>query len=192
MKDLLYDLFLMDAKAEGHACPEIEAKRKLNECEAHCAEREAVFNNTAPRNSDVARRNASAAFVNEMTNKCDSIICRSTKSDLNRYIRWSSSRYNQWKKSDFIDKIITLSKANVTHYDSGEVVAGSYGAGSVGHGNAFGTSNYSTRGTGGSYRLISLDGFIYVFLLESTQVILLEGACYPTIQEIRADGNHIN
>ncbi|MDI4652622.1 MULTISPECIES: hypothetical protein [Pseudoalteromonas] len=186
MPDLLYDLFLSDAKAAGFEDPETEAKRKMNECEIESAEREAVFNNIAPKNSDALRWNASASFVNEVANKYEVLICTATKAKLNSIIRWSSSRFNQWKKPDFIDKIIMLTKSNVPHYDSGEVVAGSFGAGGVGHGGTFGTSNYATKGAGGTYRLICLNGFVYVFLIDTNQVILFEGDCYPLTHELKA------
>ncbi|RZD19647.1 hypothetical protein [Pseudoalteromonas sp. MEBiC 03485] len=188
MRDLLYDLMLSDAKAAGFEDPEAEVKRKMDECEKECAERDAVFNNTAPQNSDVTRWNASATFVNKVAKKSEVLLCRAIKSELNPLIRWSTSRFNEWKKSDFIDKVITLTKTNASHYDSGEVVAGSFGAGSVGHGGAFGTSNYATKGAGGTYRIVCLDGYVYVFLLDSNQVILFEGDCYPLVHELKVAG----
>lgn len=86
-----------------------------------------------------------------------------TKANLNRVLIWSSSRINEWRKSDVVAHIQSATKRGedfISHY-----VAGVYSAAWHGYGSYSG----SRRSSGGNYTVLVLDGKAY--LLDDTREI---------------------
>lgn len=87
------------------------------------------------------------------------IEIKATKNALNKVINWSSSKFNAYKKSEFIEIVLRQQARDTSRYTSSEYTAGSYGAGATGNAR----SNYGTKGTGGEYLLVEYGLNTYIF-----------------------------
>ncbi len=107
-----------------------------------------------------------------LSNRLSSLFAEKTlieispvKSALSKVLKWSSSKFNEYKKSDVIELIMRdLSRENVK-YASQHFTSGSYGAGATGNGR----SNYGIKGAGGDYEVIAYDLNTYIF--DGNQII---------------------
>ena len=82
-----------------------------------------------------------------------------SKSALSKVIKWSSSKFNEYKKADFIELVMNELTRESPKYASRHFTSGSYGAGSTGNGR----SNYGIKGTGGEYDVINYGFNTYIF-----------------------------
>lgn len=82
-----------------------------------------------------------------------------TKSALNNIIHWSSSKFNEYKKSEFVKLVLSKQQRKNSLYTSHTFTSGSYGAGATGNAQ----SNYRTKGTCGEYVVIAYGLNTYIF-----------------------------
>lgn len=94
-----------------------------------------------------------------------------TKSALNKVIKWSSSKFNEYKKCEFIETVMEELTRKSPKYTSRHFTSGSYGAGSTGNAR----SNYGIKGTGGDYEVITYGLNTYIVHGETVISFLSNG-----------------
>jgi len=114
------------------------------------------------RNPDFEAEKAHLALSGHLVELFESyptVALAPKRKDINAAIKWSSSKFNEYTKSQFVEIVLKMISRESAAYASDLFTAGSYGAG--GTGNA--SSNYEVKGAGGDYTLISYDHNTYIF-----------------------------
>lgn len=115
------------------------------------------------------------------------ILCvKANKSQLNKLITWSSSRYNEYKKSYVVCSIIhKVDCIEYPHFKDYSYVTGCFSAGAHGvAGGTLGGSNFKTAYRKySSYQIVVLDSLPYL-LLDNTDIVQFAGFDYPKYIEV--------
>jgi hypothetical protein len=98
-------------------------------------------------------------YLLSLFNSHEVVEIKATKKDLNKIINWSSSKFNEYKKSEFVEIALREHARNNIKYTSQPFTSGSYGAGATGNAR----SNYGIKGTGGEYVIIAYGLNTYIF-----------------------------
>jgi hypothetical protein len=133
-----------------------------------------------------------ATILSQAMKKGGSVITlRKTKSALNAAIRWSSSKFNHYKKSDVINSIYqAINDDSVTYAIGLEYTTGTFSAGSTG--SASSNQNFSTSFNGYSnYQLLTFLGHHYL-LCDSTDILTFSNASSQQLHDICLDKDYLN
>lgn len=120
----------------------------------------------------------------ERTKEDSVITIKLTKKNLNEIIQFSSSRYNDYKKSDYVRWCYEAVKnaSPDTPLDSvGEATTGCFSPGAFGHGGKKGSSRFNAKfTTSGTYSMDVVFGMPFL-ILDNSKIVLFEGFEYNPV-----------
>lgn len=113
------------------------------------------------------------------------ITVKPTKANLNSLIQFSKSRYNEYKKSEYVqyclDALNNASPAKPLVYVP-ETTTGCFSAGAHGHGGKKGSSRFNAKfTTAGTYEMVVPFGMPFL-ILDHNKIVLFEGFYYNMIE----------
>lgn len=124
------------------------------------------------------------------------LIIKGTKKNLNEIIQFSSSRYNDYKKSDFVGwcyDYIRNADQTVPLEKTGEAITGCFSAGAHGHGGKKGSARFNAKFlNSGKYQFVVPFG-MPVLILNDSLYVIFEGFDYKDVHrdaKILSDYEH--